>query len=29
LQKIMEPLFHEAVRRMVSAFEKRAAERYT
>ena len=29
LQKIMEPLFHEAVRRMVRAFEKRAAERYT
>lgn len=28
LQKIMEPLFHEAVRRMVRAFEKRAAERY-
>ncbi|MFT5488999.1 MAG: coenzyme Q-binding protein COQ10 [Paracoccaceae bacterium] len=29
LQKIMEPLFHEAVRRMVRAFEKRAAERYS
>jgi coenzyme Q-binding protein COQ10 len=29
LQKIMEPLFHEAVRRMVRAFEKRAAKRYT
>ena len=28
LRKIMEPLFHEAVRRMVRAFEKRAAERY-
>lgn len=28
LQKIMEPVFHEAVRRMVRAFEKRAAERY-
>jgi coenzyme Q-binding protein COQ10 len=28
LQKIMEPLFHEAVRRMVRAFEKRAATRY-
>ena len=28
LQKIMEPLFHDAVRRMVRAFEKRAAERY-
>ena len=28
LQKIMEPLFHEAVCRMVRAFEKRAAERY-
>jgi len=27
LRKIMEPLFYEAVRRMVSAFEKRAAER--
>lgn len=29
LRKIMEPLFHEAVRRMVRAFEKRATERYT
>lgn len=29
LQKVMEPLFHEAVRRMVRAFEKRAAERFT
>ena len=28
LRKIMEPLFHEAVRRMVRAFEKRATERY-
>jgi len=28
LQKIMEPVFHEAVRRMVRVFEKRAAERY-
>lgn len=28
LQKVMEPLFHEAVRRMVRAFEKRAAERF-
>ena len=27
-RKIMEPLFHEAVRRMVRAFEKRATERY-
>ena len=29
LRKIMEPLFHEAVRRMVRTFEKRATERYT
>jgi coenzyme Q-binding protein COQ10 len=28
LRKVMEPLFHEAVRRMVRAFEKRAAERF-
>ena len=28
LQKVMEPLFHEAVRCMVRAFEKRAAERF-
>ncbi|MDA1132694.1 MAG: type II toxin-antitoxin system RatA family toxin [Proteobacteria bacterium] len=28
LRKVMEPLFHEAVRRMVRAFERRAAERY-
>jgi coenzyme Q-binding protein COQ10 len=28
LRKIMEPLFYEAVSRMVSAFEKRAAERF-
>ena len=28
LRRLMEPLFHEAVRRMVRAFEKRAAERY-
>jgi len=28
LRKIMEPLFHEAVRRMVRAFELRAAERF-
>ena len=28
LRKIMEPLFHEAVRRMVRAFEHRAAERF-
>tara|TARA_B100000530_G_scaffold288602_1_gene204236 strand:+ start:331 stop:759 length:429 start_codon:yes stop_codon:yes gene_type:complete len=28
LKKIMEPLFYEAVRRMVSAFEKRAVERF-
>ena len=28
LRKIMEPLFYEAVRHMVSAFEKRAAERF-
>jgi coenzyme Q-binding protein COQ10 len=28
LQKVMEPLFHEAVRRMVRAFEKRAAQRF-
>ena len=29
LKLIMEPLFFEAVRRMVSAFEIRAAERYS
>ncbi|MEX2455343.1 MAG: type II toxin-antitoxin system RatA family toxin [Rhodospirillaceae bacterium] len=28
LRKIMEPLFHEAVRRMVRAFETRADHRY-
>lgn len=28
LRRVMEPLFHEAVRRMVRAFEKRAQERY-
>ena len=28
LRKVMEPLFHEAVRRMVRAFEKRAGERF-
>ena len=28
LRKVMEPLFHEAVRRMVRAFEERAAERF-
>ena len=28
LQNVMEPLFHEAVRRMVRAFEKRASERF-
>lgn len=28
LQKVMQPLFHEAVRRMVRAFEKRASERF-
>ena len=28
LPKVMEPLFHEAVRRMVRSFEKRAAERF-
>lgn len=28
LRTVMEPLFHEAVRRMVRAFEKRAAERF-
>lgn len=28
LRKVMEPLFHEAVRRMVRAFERRAKERY-
>ena len=28
LQKMFQPLFHEAVRRMVSAFEARAAEQY-
>lgn len=29
LRKVMEPLFHEAVRRMVRAFEKRAAQRFS
>lgn len=28
LRKLMQPLFHEAVRRMVRAFEARARERY-
>ena len=28
LQKVIQALFHEAVRRMVSAFEKRAAALY-
>ena len=28
LRKLMEPLFHKAVRRMVRAFETRARERY-
>ena len=28
LRKLMQPLFHEAVRRMVRAFEIRARERY-
>lgn len=28
LRKLMQPLFHEAVRRMVRAFEVRARERY-
>ena len=28
LRKLMQPLFHEAVRRMVGAFEVRARERY-
>ncbi|RZO36187.1 MAG: type II toxin-antitoxin system RatA family toxin [Rhodospirillaceae bacterium] len=28
LRKVMEPLFHEAVRRMVRAFETRAAQKY-
>ena len=28
LRKVMEPLFHEAVRRMVRAFEIRAAQKY-
>lgn len=28
LRRLMEPLFHEAVRRMVRAFETRARERY-
>ena len=28
LRKVMEPLFHEAVRRMVRAFERRADERF-
>lgn len=28
LRRIMEPLFHEAVRRMVRAFEHRATKRY-
>ena len=29
LRKVMEPLFHEAVRRMVRAFETLAAQRYS
>lgn len=28
LRRVMEPLFHEAVRRMVRAFEHRAEQRY-
>ena len=28
LRKVMEPLFHEAVRRMVRAFETRAEQKY-
>lgn len=28
LRKVMEPLFHEAVRRMVRSFETRAAQKY-
>ncbi|MEC7943351.1 MAG: SRPBCC family protein [Pseudomonadota bacterium] len=29
LRKVMEPLFHEAVRRMVSAFESRATQKFS
>jgi coenzyme Q-binding protein COQ10 len=28
LQKIMQPLFHQAVQKMISAFEKRAEQLY-